>query len=136
MRTTFDCIDILYQKIKNSTVVNVISGKVYKNTRPLNSRTEDIVIGSLPINNEDIQQTVLNVNIHVPNLKLSIDGNIDNSQANFVRLQDLTELVIQQIDDITNVDYWYNVQQQTIFEDLEEHYTNIRVNFYSENFKY
>ena len=136
MRNTFDIVDIIYLVLSaNTSVTSSINGKVYKNQRPTNSDKQDIAIGSLPINAEQIQRTVVNVNIHVPNLRIKINGVQDNSQPDLVKLNEVTTLVIGALKDKVFNDYWFDVQQQNLFasETTGEHYSNIRIDFYSEN---
>src|SRR5688572_11465347 len=96
MRTTFDIVDIIYPVLKtNAALTAALTGSVYKTDgRPINSDKEDIVIGSLPINNEQLQQAVMNINIHVPNLDLLLNGVQDKTKPNLKRLKELTALVI------------------------------------------
>ena len=135
MRDTFDIETILYKALNVPTITNVISGKVYKNSRPLNSDKVDVVVGSLPINAEQIQRTVANVNVHVPNLKLSIAGVQDGTQPDTATLKAVTSLVIGALTDKVFEDYYFDVQQQVLFKDetTDEHYSNIRINFFLEN---
>lgn len=135
MRNTFDIETIIYQELNVSAITNVISGKVYKNSRPLNSNKVDVVVGSLPINAEQLQRTVVNVNVHAPNLKLSINGIQDNTQPDVATLKTITALVISALTDKAFTDYYFDVQQQVLFKDetSDEHYSNIRINFLSEN---
>ncbi len=136
MRNTFDIVDLLYGfLIADTDITGAISGGIYKHNRPLNSDKEDVVIGSLPVNNDQLQQTVPNINIHVPNLKLTKGTIQDNTQPDTKRLKTLTALLVTKLDDKTFDDYWFEVQQQTLFSDEEtnEHYSNIRLNFYSIN---
>lgn len=136
MRNTFNLVDIIYLVLTaNATIMGAINGKVYKNQRPLNSDKQDIVVGSLPINAEQIQQTVMNVNVHIPNLKISINGAQDNTQPDLVKLEAVTAMVIEGLKDKVFGDYWFDIQQQNLFADeaTNEHYSNIRINFYSEN---
>ena len=135
MRDTFDIETILFKALNVPAITNVISGKVYKNSRPLNSGKVDVVVGSLPINAEQIQRTVANVNVHVPNLKLSISGVQDGTQPDTVTLKTVTSLVIEALTDKAFADYYFDVQQQVLFKDetTDEHYSNIRINFFLEN---
>lgn len=136
MRNTFNLVDIIYLVLTaNAAITSAITGKVYKNARPLNSDKQDIVVGSLPINAEQIQQAVMNVNVHISNLKISINGVQDNSQPNLIKLEEVTALVIEGLKDKVFSDYWFDIQQQNLFADeaTNEHYSNIRINFYSEN---
>lgn len=129
MKTTFDIVDIVYLFLKTKTIT--ISGGIYKHLRPANSVLEDIVIGSLPVNNEQIQQAVVNINIHVPNVKLPQD----TTQPDSKRLNTLTALIIGYVDEQYINNYWFYVQQQNVFADGLENYSNIRLNFFSENIK-
>lgn len=133
MRDTFDIDSLIYKAVNMPLITSAISGKVYKRSRPLNPDKVDIVVGSLPVNNEQLQRTVVNVNIHVPNLKLSINGITDNTQPDLVKLKTVTALVISALDDKAFTDYYFDVQQQVLFEDGAEYYSNIRINFFSEN---
>lgn len=136
MKSTLTAVNILYQILKlNTGITTAISGKVYKDNRPINSGKEDIVVNSLPINFEQVQQAVLNVNIHVPNLELNINGVQDNTQPNLARLETITDLVITAVKDHVGSDYWFFIQQQNVFpsDPLGEYYSNIRINFFSEN---
>jgi hypothetical protein len=134
MRTSFNIVDIIYKELY-AAISGAITGKVYKNSRPVNSNKEDVVVGSLPINAEQIQRAVVNVNIHVPNLQVSIGGQQD-SQADTARLSQLTTMVIGVLKDKVYNDYWFDIQQQNLFKDetTGDHYSNIRIDFYSENF--
>ena len=49
MKTTIDINDILYPVINVSSVKNTITGRVYRNKKPLNSELQDIVI--IPLSN-------------------------------------------------------------------------------------
>lgn len=135
MRDTFDIETIIYQALNVPDITNAISGKVYKNSRPLSSDKVDVVVGSLPVNNEQLQKTVVNVNVHVPNLKININGITDNTQPDVATLKTVTDLVISTLDDKAYMDYYFDVQQQVLFKDetTDEHYSNIRINFISEN---
>jgi len=133
MKTTYDIQNILYKVLSSSTnITETITGGVYKK-RPLNSKQEDIIVGSLPVGNDDIQRAVGNVNIHVPNLIIDVNGVQDNSQPNLKRLNEITRLAWGLLDESYYEGYWFYVQQQSIFEEGNEHYSNIRIEFYSVN---
>ena len=135
MISTLEIIDKLYMFLNVPEITSVITGKVCKSIRPLNSRKVDIVIGCLPTNNLQLQTAVANVNIHVPNLILKVDNVQDNSQPDIKKLRSLTDIVISKLKETYSGDYWFDVQQQHVFaeENINEHYSNIRVNFYSIN---
>lgn len=135
MISTLEIIDKLYLQLNVADVKAAINGGVYKSKRHINSNKVDIVIGCLPTNNLQLQTSVANVNIHVPNLVITNNGVQDNTQPDFAKLRSLTTLVISKLKDKWAGDYWFDVQQQNTFseEDINEHYSNIRVNFYSLN---
>ena len=137
MRNTFDIVDILYQVLQNNVgITSAINGEITKK-RQINSDKEDVVIGSLPVTGEQIQQGIVNINIYVPNLTVKLNSIQDNSHPNHQRLKTLTALVIEAVDEKYYSDYWFFVQQQSLFESEtgNEHYSNIRLEFYSENIK-
>lgn len=138
MRTTLNIVDILYTVLHGDNALKTaISGKIYKNERPVDSKVEDIVINSLPVTGDQLQAAIGNVNIHIPNLKLNINNVQDNSQPDLGRLGMITDLVVSDVEDYTGPDYWFFIQQQTVFPSdvVGEYYSNIRVNFFSENIK-
>ncbi|MEX6691257.1 hypothetical protein QTN47_27355 [Danxiaibacter flavus] len=132
MITTFDIVDIVWNQINNSELKTIITGDVYKEARPVNSNVEDIVINCLPVNNEQLQEAVANVNIHVPNLKIKVD-NIQDSQPNLERLKDLTRIAVDLLS-AWGEDYNYEVQQQVLFSEGDQHYLNIRIEFFHINY--
>lgn len=133
MKTTLDVVDAIFNALKGSTLENVISGSIYKHRRVLNSKKEDVVINSLPINNEQLQQCVANVNIHVPDVTFKVDGNVEY-QPDHTRLLELAAEAVQSLE-AWESDYHFDVQQQSIIqeESAKEHFINIRLNFYSIN---
>jgi hypothetical protein len=138
-KTSLDVVDILISVVMNSDLLTgpfKITGSLYKNRRPINSDKEDIVVNSLPINHEEIQEGVLNINIYVPNLSLQINGVKDNSQADYARLKQLTAIASELLDEVWDQsgNWTFNIQQDNTFEDSNnQHYQNLRIEFYSPN---
>lgn len=135
MMTTLDIIDVLYQRLNITAIRTQITGGVFKQSRPLNSGNSDIVISCLPVTGDQMQSAVANVNIHVPNPTININGKQDDTQPDFGMLRFLTQLVIGYLKDDSTEDYYFDVQQQNIFSEdsIKEHYSNIRVNFFNIN---
>ena len=136
MKTTFDIENILFAFITASPLATDISGGIYKRQRPAQSQSEDIVINCLPINNKQLQQAVANVNIHVPNLQVTVNGISDKSHADFARLQELADLAKVTMSDHWELqDYGFSIQQQqTIQDDISDtHYINFRLDILSIN---
>ncbi len=134
MANSLEALDILYKAVK--PIMNDIqkpSGGVYKHQRPLNSEREDIVVNSLAMGREKgIQQGVLNVNVHIPNLLFSNNG--DNTQPNHARILYLTKAIETLIEEVYGDDYNFHIDQDNIFQEDKSSYNNIRVTFYSLNY--
>jgi hypothetical protein len=140
--TSLDVVNILYAYIKSSilkTGPKKVNGGLYKFKRPIGSAKEDIIINSLPLNDEQLQEGVFNINIFVPNQSLNLAGTdvTDNSLPNTDRLTELIRMakqVLSSIDDQSG-EYSFNLQQENIIEDTNnQHYINLRLEFYSINF--
>jgi len=74
-----------------------------------------------------LQEGVLNVNIHVPNL-----GTGNTAQPDTARLTQLTQLASETLDEVWHekADYVFSVQQDNILQDTDlSWYSNIRVEF-------
>lgn len=70
IRTDIDIKDDLYAFIKASNLVSMVSGSLYKDSRPLNSEKEDITIAILARDaGSQIQIATVNVNIYVPDIR-------------------------------------------------------------------
>lgn len=134
MKTTLDLVDVVYNELKSGPTKSAINGGVYKYTRPVNSSLEDVVINSLPVTGEQLQQAIVNVNVFVPNQDVSIDE-VQQKTANHVRLKALAALAVTELTDGISGDYTWGVQQQTVIEDDESdsYYVNIRLQFYVSN---
>jgi hypothetical protein len=134
MKTTLDLVDVVYNELKSGPLKSAISGGVYKYTRPLNSSLEDVVINSLPVTNQQLQQAIVNVNVFVPNADISLGG-AQQKMADHVRLKALAALAVDELKDGISGDYTWDVQQQTVIQDDESdsYYINIRLQFYVSN---
>lgn len=131
MRTNIEAIDIVWQTLNNSLLKSAIDGKIYKSSRPTNSKMEDVVINSLPITSGTPQLCIVNVNIYTRNLQLKINGTPDNSMPDNQRLNELTAIAFDVLNHVSGGDYFFYVEQQAIIkeEQLLQHYSNIRVEF-------
>lgn len=134
MTTTEDIIEILFNRANAGPIKDTITGSVCKRRRDGDSKVEDVVINCLPINGEQLQDVIANVNIHVPDLVVSVNG-MDQKQPDSVRLQQLAGIAVPHFTDVWAAGYNYTVQQQTVFEDREagDHYINLRIEFFIEN---
>ena len=69
IRTDIDIKDLLYQWVNGSNLASEISGKVYKDKRPLNSEKEDAIIAVIGRDARQIQEAIVNVNVYVADLR-------------------------------------------------------------------
>lgn len=127
MKTTLDFETFIFGILKPLNLA--ISGGVYLNKRVFGSKAEDVVINSLPVTNDNLQSAIVNVNIHVPNLKLNTNGQTDNTQPDRVRLNEIAAPVLEALNECYEGDFSCDVQLVTLIEEPEnkEHYFNIRV---------
>lgn len=139
--TSIDAVNVLFQTIKNSVLfsdINKPNGKLCKLERPLDSELEDVVINIITLGRDDVQEGVLNVNVFVPNLKFD-DRKKDKAQPDTARLNYLLKLAITALGEGDEIweptgQYCFKLQQETVFPDENnQHYINIRVEFYSIN---
>jgi hypothetical protein len=106
-----------------------------------NSVAEDVIIEPLPMNFATLQDGVINVNLFVPNLQMTLTGDtgkyIDKSQRNQKRINELDRLMLQSFtpddesDDAIYFDsYSFTYQQSNVFQDTNfQHYLNVRIEF-------
>jgi hypothetical protein len=136
MKTTLDVLTILYQLLLSSSMPSEITGKVRKGERPAGSTKEDIVVNTLPIQNDNLQRTVANVNIYVPSLVISENG-IQTEKPDYTRLDELVDMILPILKDVREKrDYyleWQQVSQPIKDTESKSYFINIRVDFYAFN---
>ncbi|GAA4328563.1 hypothetical protein [Flaviaesturariibacter amylovorans] len=136
MKTTLEIETLIWQHLAGSALKAALTGGIYKMQRPSNSKVEDVVIVSLPVNNLALQGAVVNVNIHVPDLPVRANE-VTGGQPHHTRLQQLAAQAIGILQDTWDEagEWTWDVQQQNVFKDDEGggHFVNIRLEFYSIN---
>lgn len=132
MKDTNQAISVVWKELNKAKASLNITGDIYKVTRALNSRKEDIVINALPMAGDSLQRCFINVNVYVNNLVIEVNGQNDPSLPDTARLQVLTSAIISLLEDVSADDHYYFVSgQQTIREEqLNQHYSNIKLEFY------
>lgn len=65
IHTDIDIKDALWTWISASSLASAITGKVYKDKRPLNSDKEDVIIAVIGRDARQIQEAIVNVNVYV-----------------------------------------------------------------------
>lgn len=120
-----DIKDAAYRLVKSSPLPLLISGEIYKDTRPLNSEKEDISISVLSGNVAQIQEFLLNVNLFVPDIRR---GNEDIEDT--ARLRVLAQECIKAFSSNVQDDrIWFSLDSQSIMavEDMPFHFINNRI---------
>lgn len=127
-KTVFDGKQWILELLNQSNVKTIISGKIYKDKRPVGSAKEDIVINALPMTSEFLQNGVFNVNCYVPYISIKIDG-VDQNMPNNVRLEAIAKAVYPVLEEVYKDDFNLEVDNHTTFEEEAEKasYINFRV---------
>ncbi len=134
MKTTYDQDTILYQLLDASTcpLRQAITGSIYKEQRP-ESELEDVVINPLTITSDPIQLGASNVNIYVPDIRVN-NGYVANDK----RLNELTQLALDTLEEVYHDDYTLWVKSQSVEDEPDSkpkhHYSNLRIEFRHFNF--
>lgn len=118
----------IFNRLVTANVKNTssLTGGIFKNRRPKDSLKEDIVIRTLIMNAEQVQEVVININIHVPNLKLTNDS----TQPDEDRLSRITDIVVAALKDYRGYDYWFTIKIPGIpYPDDNNWFSNIQVEF-------
>ena len=135
--TALEVVDIVWKKLDGSSLKGLITGGIYKGQRPVGSSKEDIVVNILGLPNEQLAQALVNVNLHVPNKPIKINGQQDNSQPDFSRLMNVANVLLALLKEDYSSDGWYFELQQhsgpVIDDNANSHYINIRIDFFSIN---
>lgn len=102
--------DTLYQFIRPSALVQAVSGKLYKDSRPSNSKVEDIVIAVTASDTDEIQQFSVKVNVFVPDIPRGTDK-IENDP----RLRELAGLCLPLLKSSAFGSYKFKLKKQRIY---------------------
>ena len=131
-RTGLQALQDVYQYVKGSALAEMVSGGVYyAETRPRDSRLEDIVIGYLAGVPAELQQLVVNINIFVADIDPWQNGVLTPDVA---RLKEIEEAAAEWSNSLTvaTTDGNYNVSLYDNIHSGEaagigQHYVNIQL---------
>lgn len=129
---SIDTDDTLFQILNASAALKAeLTGGIYVlGERPDGSEKEDIVVNNLFINHTIPQTGNSNVNIHVPDMTLTIGGK-QQHKGNRERLRTLTRLVLDILKAarIEGLTFW--VTNETVIKEpaVNQHYNNLRINW-------
>lgn len=137
--TTLEILNITWQRLNGSALKTEITGDVYKK-RPVQqagNTKEDVSLNSLSAPNQQLSETVVNVNIHVPNPELSVNDQQDKSQPDYGRFETLANLAIAALDGYSGQNFYFRFDFQTgpySEDEINEHYINIRITVFTIKF--
>jgi len=125
MKTVLDGKDWILDEL-NANKPN-INGKIYIDKRPTTDK-EDIVINSLTMNGEFMQNGVFNVNCYVPNIEVTTNGT-KIQMPNKKRLKEIASDVYSKLKEIYREDYNLSIENHSQIEEKTENanYINFRV---------
>ncbi len=131
-RTALQALRDIYLLLKDSALAEAVGGGVYyAETRPRDSKEEDIVIGYLAGAPGDLQQLVVNINVFVPDIDPWQNGVLTPDIA---RLAEIEEAAAQWVGTLTvattggkyNVSLYDNIHSGEA-AGIGQHYVNVQL---------
>jgi hypothetical protein len=131
MLLSFDTDDILMTVLNASEDLKAaINGGIYtEDERPDNSEKEDITVNTITITRAySPQKGTSNVNIYVPDLKLTINKQ-EQRKVNKERLRQITDLVVSTLESarIFGLTFWITNETTIKEPQIYQHYVNLRI---------
>jgi len=121
MYDIFDANELLFKVLNIDEVKSAIKGKLYNDSRPINSLNEDIVVNTITITNVfKPQLATSNINVYVPD----IEG-IKNSR----RLKEISRVVRKVFEEHQFIGKSVYISDLGIIQEQngKEHYVNLRI---------
>ncbi|AUD00936.1 hypothetical protein [Spirosoma pollinicola] len=130
MKTPSTMVSILYAHVSVTALTGLVTGSLYKMSRPNGSTLEDIVINGLPVNGSQVQLGTANVNIYVPDLLITVGGN-SQPVPDTARLEYLEGQAATILSESFTQTHSFTLGSITIIpaEEIPMHYINVRVDF-------
>lgn len=126
IRTDIDIKDDIVAWLEDSNLVKALSGNIYKDKRPLNSKAEDIIIAIIARDADtQIQLATANINIYIPDIRRGQEAVEDTP-----RLRTVATLAAQQLEYFHFGDGIFSLQSQEVMEanGIDWHIINNRLN--------
>lgn len=114
--------EAFFTLIKSSELSEMISGSIYIDKRPINSKVEDVVISVLTTGAGQIQPFILNVNVYVPDIKRGKEFIYDDNRVKPLmrKCLDIFEagVVVYASDGTTDKEFGlsYRLESQKLYE--------------------
>ena len=130
MKGVVQVIDDVYSVLKTSQLKTAVSGSLYKMQRPDDSTKEDIVINSLPVVSGDVDECVVNVNVYVPDLQISIAGK-PQTQPDFARMKQLTDIGKLALEEYSSQSFRFFLDNVGVIREqsINQHFINFRLSY-------
>lgn len=131
-RTGLQVLQDVYQLLKDSTLADMVSGGVYyAETRPRDSKLEDIVVGYLAGVPADLQQLIVNINIFVPDVDPWRNGVLTPDIARLSAIEQAAAEWVQSLgvdttDGKYNVSLYDNIHSGEAMG-IRQHYVNVQL---------
>lgn len=132
MISIIDAIDEVIGILYDAPIANVITGEIGTD-RPLNSTKEDVTVNALPLSGSQLQRAVINVNLHVPNLKRSLGSGVDSYIVNRPRFRELVTLVQEALNERVTGLIYTTIQNSQLIKEEHSSYINFRVEIKGKN---
>lgn len=132
MKTGNNSVDDVFGLI--TSLDAMIDGAIYKYHKPLNSKRTNVVVNSLTLSVAPLQQGIVNVNIHAPNLNpVTADGVSDSQFPDSIKLNQLATVASGLLDCQWKDEFHTDIDTApSMLQDSDgTWYINIRVNYYS-----
>lgn len=125
IHTDIDIKDALHSWIILSDLAKAVSGKVYKDQRPLNSTKEDIIIAVIARDADtQIQRATANVNIYVPDVRRGKEAIEDTAR---LRTLCTTAATLFEYHDVGDAIYELDSQEVMAIPGVDWHVINNRI---------
>lgn len=122
MYDIFDANELLFKALNIDEVKSAIKGKLYNDSRPINSLNEDIVVNTITITTVfKPQLATSNINIYVPDLELGV--------KNSRRLKEISRVVRKVFENHQFIRKSVYISDLGIIQEQngKEHYVNLRI---------
>lgn len=127
-----DAINEIIGLLSGSPLKSAISGTIDVQ-RPINSTKEDVAVGTLPITFDQLQSGIVNVNLHVPNIKVTQNGIQNVQYPNRPRFKVLCPLVYTALQDKKTENLYITLINSQLMYEEESSYMNFRVEVKAKN---
>lgn len=121
MYDVFDANELLFKALNSDEVKSSINGKLYNDSRPINSLKEDIVVNTITITTVfKPQLATSNINIYVPDVE---------GVKNLRRLKEISRVVRKVFEEHQFIGKSVYISNLGIIqeENRKEHYVNLRI---------